>query len=430
MLDTFASSRFARISFATLALAGTALAGNVITVAAVGPADFAQIQPAIDAAQPDDTILVRSGSYAPFTVSGIGINVVADVGADVVILGTIRVQDIWTNLPVVLSGLRTDPPQLVGSGVGLIVQSNSGDVRLFDCEFAGRTGADATCADTLGASGNDAVQITGFVHVAVSNCILRAGDGGDMPCDSAQAAGGGGKGLSSIGPTVVAYSTSIRAGDAGDGGDFPVAGNYGVALGSVSKLFLCDSTVRGGDGSDTSPNDCYFPGAGGAAIYVPTATSVQRMSGTLTGGLGGTNAFCGAHAADGPALLGGGSTATVGLTSVGLDAPRVAREGQSVLLTFHGSPGESVYVFESELPAFDYVPSWHGYMLVSLPWGLKRWRKFGPIPASGTLTRAYPVGSLPSGVQSSLRYVQAFRSNGLGITLGTFVPLVVVDAAF
>mgnify|MGYP001565259482 CR=1 FL=1 len=46
------------------------------------------------------------------------------------------------------------------------------------------------------------------------------------------------------------------------------------------------------------------------------------------------------------------------------------------------------------------------------------------------MTRTFHVPMLPSGVESKVRYLQAYRTAVSGTTLGSFVPLVVLDSSF
>ena len=50
-------------------------------------ADFADIQPAIDAAAAGDVVVVYDGDYTNFTMSGKGVSVIGDEGALVRVLG-------------------------------------------------------------------------------------------------------------------------------------------------------------------------------------------------------------------------------------------------------------------------------------------------------------------------------------------------------
>jgi pectin methylesterase-like acyl-CoA thioesterase len=68
------------------------VSANVLVVDASGGGSYTQIQPAIDAADDGDTILVKSGSYTWFSVIDKSIAIVGDAGANVSLVGGARVE--------------------------------------------------------------------------------------------------------------------------------------------------------------------------------------------------------------------------------------------------------------------------------------------------------------------------------------------------
>lgn len=80
--------------FFLLASPSAALGGNVVVVDASGGGSYTQIQPAIDAVNNGDKILVKTGTYAPFTVDDKDLAVLADYGADMHVTGTVRVRNL------------------------------------------------------------------------------------------------------------------------------------------------------------------------------------------------------------------------------------------------------------------------------------------------------------------------------------------------
>src|SRR5689334_20349069 len=79
---------FVLASLGAFVLAPLALAApNGVTVVAPSGGEYADVQPAIDAAADGEIVLVRAGSYGPFTVSGKSVHVVADAGAVVDVNG-------------------------------------------------------------------------------------------------------------------------------------------------------------------------------------------------------------------------------------------------------------------------------------------------------------------------------------------------------
>lgn len=60
--------RLCATALAALSVTLPALANSVIVDASGGSGSFTDIQPAIDASQPGDVLLVLAGSYLPFTL--------------------------------------------------------------------------------------------------------------------------------------------------------------------------------------------------------------------------------------------------------------------------------------------------------------------------------------------------------------------------
>src|SRR5262249_40423605 len=85
-------------------LATSALA-NVIVVNAAGGGNFMDIQSGVSSAFDGDTILVKPGTYAGFTINGKSVTVVADSGPAVNVQGAVFVSNLSASQVVVLSGL-------------------------------------------------------------------------------------------------------------------------------------------------------------------------------------------------------------------------------------------------------------------------------------------------------------------------------------
>lgn len=424
-------SKLTFASCAAMLVAARASAGDVLTVAASGPADFTQIQDAIAAANDGDTILVASGSYSAFTIDGKGVSVVEDAGASVTVDEGVIVRNVPVASRVVLSGLHVVPQSSPASTPleAMLIENNAGAIRLYACQVEGRNGANATCSQLAAGPGFRALHVVSSPNVALANCALQGGNGGFMPCALFQEPGPGQRGLRVSSSTVAVYTTQILSGDSGDGGDTAVDGKAAADVLS-SALFVSACMVTGGDGSSPGFGDCFPPGDGGAGLNIGFGSTVQRLGGTLVGGQGGANTIiCTVEGDDGPQTTGSGSLFTFAVSPLSLDAPSIVRAGQSITITVHGDPGDRISLLESDETVFQNIPSWRGFLLVerTVP---SRVRKLGVVPTSGVLTRTVHAGELPSGVESKTRYVQVYRTRGDGITLGGFVPLTVVDAAF
>src|SRR5687768_491954 len=92
---------FTTLSLTLLAATGRA---EVIVVAQDGSGDYAQINQAIVNSDDGDTILVRSGDYAPFVVPNIALEIVADEGATVTVHGYAAVTGLSADKAVLISG--------------------------------------------------------------------------------------------------------------------------------------------------------------------------------------------------------------------------------------------------------------------------------------------------------------------------------------
>ena len=85
---------------------------------ASGAGQYLQISAAVAAAASGDTLLVKSGTYAAFTVDGEkSLSVVADTGASVTVDGTVAVKNLAATQTVLLSGLNLGAqPDVLESG--------------------------------------------------------------------------------------------------------------------------------------------------------------------------------------------------------------------------------------------------------------------------------------------------------------------------
>lgn len=410
---------------------------GVIVVNTAGGADFTAIQPAIDAASDGDTILVKTGSYAGFTIDGKGVVVVEDASANVQIQSTIVVRNVPLASRVVLNGLKVRPPARSNqSAFGLRAQNNAGAIRLHQCDIAGGNGADGApdCSTILHASpGSVGMQFESSPDVAFTECYAWGGKGGNHGCPLFENPGNGADAVACQSSRVVAYMSEFFAGDTGTGGDRPATGGDGLQVDAASGAFVCGSLVLGGRGSNPTfdARGCWPAGNGGAALHwFGTPSFLWRLAGVLTGGAGGSTPGCSNQGMQGAATLGSGSPFTFAVSPLALQAPSVAREGQMIAITFVGDPGDIVGLFEGDDTAFLGLAQWRGFRLVADSPGPERSIKFGTIPANGTLTRSFHVPMLPSGVESEVLYMQAYRRAQSGLTLGSFVPMVVLDSSF
>lgn len=204
--------RFIRRGSAVAALLALApyAAGGVLVVDLAGGGDYLQIADAIAAAADGDTILVKPGTYAVgYVISGKGLTLVADQGADVLLyspfLGPLvsTIENLQPDQTVVIRGI--DGP--------LNLQSNLGAVRVEDCQLKGKLGF---CHPTLpGQVGGPGASVTDCASVAFARCAIAGGDGfeifqpGMFACCSS-----GGTGLAVNNAHVALYDTTVIGGQA------------------------------------------------------------------------------------------------------------------------------------------------------------------------------------------------------------------------
>lgn len=135
-----------------------ALAPDVLTVApdAGGGADFQDLQVAIDAAAPGDTVLVQAGQWTSVSIVGKGIDLVVDIDpveigdqfaswGDVFVFGGISIRDVPAGQRVLVRGLSVQNEY--GSYLpALEVLDCPGPVWIQDCDFWSFSGVGARLA--------------------------------------------------------------------------------------------------------------------------------------------------------------------------------------------------------------------------------------------------------------------------------------------
>ncbi len=379
------------------------------SVLVVGPGQpFTSIATAVAAAQDGDVVLVKTGTYAGFTITNKALSIVADTGADVHVTEEVRVRNLAATRTVVLGGLKIRP---VADAMfdALDLESNAGSIRVVGCELRGPLMTQSLPIPILARG----ISARLCADVALADCVLVGGMSTRYE---------GIPGLTAEASSVSVSLTSITGSDAGNQlPGYGYGGGPGVFGFTNTRIITSGCTIRGGLGT-TDPPIC--PGSPGVWL---SATSQLFSDDTLIvpGAPGWT---CTVPTV--PVLLAGGSTAveTAG-TSREMRAPLVTREQGTLVLSFVGVPGDVVQLVLADATRFVHRPDLRGVSLV-------RRRAAGSIvlagvvAGDGTLSWSLPIGDLGAGVEARVIHAQAVFSSVSGSEfLGSPAEIVLLDAA-
>jgi hypothetical protein len=310
---------------------------QVWTVDDDGPAHFAELQPAIDAAAAGDLVLVRGGSYSNFAVAGKGLSLVADEGAAVFVRGpagavTSTVSGVPLGQRALLRGLRFEPDQVL-IGNTLRLANCAGTVWIEDVEL--RIPPALLFSYQLNQAENCLIE--DCAQVVIVDSLLR-GATGAPPGFGLE---GGSRGLSVRNSEVHLYGCEVL------GGNTIVLGGPGRAGADVEggRLVLRDSSCRGGVGGDGFPLGP-GPGPGGPGLDLDAGAQAWSIGSVLLGGPGGQDFLSGTMGPAGaPVVTFGGSTVTqLAAIDVRLQSPAVVRDDQLAEFELEAPPASSAFL--------------------------------------------------------------------------------------
>ena len=401
-----------------------AIADVLVIDAASGPgSQYTVLQFAIEAAQPGDTLLLRSGSYWAFSLVGKGLSLVAEEGASVTVVGPSKVRSVPAGETVLVRGLdfKTDTTLFVLQGA-LGLEGCDGAVWLEDCSVIAR----------------DVLQpLPGRMSaLSVKACrqvvLLRSTVEGYGFLSTFAGTGVGLTGMSCEFSDVTVQGSSVGAFFAIPEG-VDEDGHAGLAM-LGGQVHAAGSTFQGGSGANSLliGFGCTKPTSGGDAVSVAGTGVFLGLDNTYLPGAAGLIACTPLPPGPLPtpgANVGVGSLAQhVALSGLARDfeAASPVRELAQFVLAFDVQPFEDVFLLVGSQPLGLFVQPLGGSLLV---WGTLQILPLGKADGSGTLDLVLPMPPLPPGVLAQDFYLQAAVLNAAGVgLLGGGSAVTVLDA--
>lgn len=399
-------------------LAPPALASEVHVVDDNGGpgVDFTDLQAAVTAAADRDVLLVKAGGYAPFTISGKGLTVIADNDQPVGVAGQITVENLPADRTVVLRGIETTSP----SGFGLLVDNCAGAVRIEECKLEGQK-TPLTYEAVMLFQG---AVILDSDNVAIARSFLTGGDGSNVGYFGQPHSGASG---------ILAQSSTLSVFDSelvgGTGASCPDGESYGGAFGGHgisiwnTALWVSGCKAWGGNGGSGDEDFdifigqiCGDGGDGGSGISItswgppgnppqPSTASVRDF--TVQPGFGG-GTICGAPGANGLPVLADTSTPHVVDLFAGPGRSTYAsspvRGGGTLRIYAEGLPGDTFFLLLGGQPISPLnLPASPLPLSVAPPFTVLT---LGTVPGTGTLITPLPLGLLPAGFGGATAPIQ------------------------
>ncbi len=402
-----------------LLFAPTALA-DVRVVSPVGP--YTQIQDAVNAANDGDLLLVKAGTYSGFVVQAKSLTVVGDANPLVTVQGTVTVSDLTPGQNVALVRLKAVGATTGGVSaphVGLHSSNNLGSVRCESCSFYGSSWVSPHY------DGYDAVWIEGSSDASLVACNAYGGtsfyESAGLPVSAV-----GGRGATCQSSTLTIFDCTIGGG-VGAESLWGISGDGGTGLqANGCTIFSSNSTIQGGPGGWGDIQYGPTPGKGGAGADMASGSLMHVLSCSLVGGQDGDYETTGQS---GPSYNGSTYDFLAGTSRTLTVAANPLRELQSLNLSFHGAPGEQVFLLVGLETAVQWDPLRLANFLIAPPH--YRTLFLGTTNAAGDLSVSRVFPDLGGTTQSRTYFLQPLFSGAGGAQqLGTPVTLAVLDQAF
>jgi hypothetical protein len=415
--------------FVVLANLSLAHAG-VLTVGGPGAA-YSDLQSAVNAAVDGDVLRVRGSTSAIATVDGKGISIIADDPTHLSFGGGLIIRNVPSGSTALVAGFA-------------LSWFGSPAVRIENCAGAVRLQDLVTTATSSGLNGpQPVVTCSNAADIGITRCTFLA--------QSGLAGFSGVEALHAQSSTIAIYDSTLAGGNGGNGqfgtGPLPTNGFVGgaavVALNSV--VFASGSTFQGGTGGNgvdggvpapqcTTPTNYPTAGGAGGPCVRLLGSSGDGFANNLIGGAGGVAGVSPCGQGGGTANPGGVEDPTgaawnevAGIART-MSLPNLVRESTTFTITFHGAPGDRVFLTSSLAPAHDASALLGGVFLVHGPY-----RRISPglLDASGTLTITLPASALPIGIEEDARHDQCVMLSANGqLHLGSSGVLTRLDSAF
>lgn len=380
--------------------------------------EYNQIFMALAAAQDGDTILVRPGTYLPFTITDKAVTVVAEGNAVVQANGlytpAVRIQMLAAGKQVVVRGLR---------GVyGVSVIGCAGAVWIDGFQ---NTDAIGNCFGGVLAG----AHVETSARVTFTRCSL-VGESGDFVTGFSN--GQGSPGVRAIGSTLSLLDCQIRGGrgvnyDSAPWGGEPVPGAAGLLLtGSTVTITGCAIAGGGGGVAQDVCGGVHPPGGAGVA-FTGAASTLRSADSTAVGGVTSLEPLCpGQSGPAGPAISGSGTIVPLPGFARHLQANAPVRGGEVLTLAVGGQPGDLPLVVVSS--GHEPIPFANGgALLVAMP--PEELFLLPTLDASGTSGVAFPVPDVGALVGAATFYAQAvFLDTASTVWLGAGTTIVLVAA--
>ena len=447
--QTFSITRRGLVLSLAFTCFSTGASADIITVDDDAPADFSDVQPAIDAAMEGDIILIRPGDYGRAQIVGKSVSLVGVGSTQVTLLGAtaIYIRDLNAMQRVHLSGLTAiaggeESPIDGGNCQGVIVVS---DVHsccsgyhtehgnyFWSCKklFLSRL-TYQTDGYHSGIPGGGGFGIALGTSCAITNSFAT-GDEGALGINSGADkysgyAGGVGAGVHES--RLLCARTTFKGGPGGDCDWHPLncacyplsGGDGGPALavtGSTSEVFIADDgkhLLLGANGGDGLENPCVpgcwnYGGDGGAGIFIDSGTKtplrVVVSNTNVYGGLGGDSGT--QPGQDGEQYKGDQSRFEFPVDPIPtFEVTGTFIAGGTGELNVFGLPGDFAFLLVSDAFDFEEIANTGYFPLIAVPGSFWIFFPAGTIPAGGKLSTPFTIPNL-AGLEGFTASLQAF----------------------